>query len=141
MSLISRKQERRGVVTVEMAFITPLIFLLVFASIEFGRVLMVTHGLEEAAREGCRKAILAQATADEVKSVVDTRLNTFGISGHTLATDPTQFNTACQFDPVTVKVSVPYSDVSWLPTLKFLSQIQLSASCTLPMESDQCENQ
>jgi hypothetical protein len=129
---------RRGSATVELAVVAPVIFLLIFAAVEFGRLLMAMHGLEEAAREGCRKAVLANSTATDVQDTVDTRLATFGISGYTLTTDPDPLSNACQFEPVTVKIVVPYTGVSWLPTPRFLNSIQLNASCTLSQESDQC---
>lgn len=131
-------RRRRGAATVELAVVAPLIFLLIFAAVEFGRLLMATHGLEEAAREGCRKAILANATATDVQNTVAARLATFGISGYTLTTNPSSPSSACQFEPITVRIVVPYSNVSWLPTPRFLNTIQLNASCTLSQESDPC---
>lgn len=122
----------------ELAVVSPLVFLLIFAAVEFGRLLMAMHGLEEAAREGCRKAILANTTVTDVQDTVAARLATFGISGYTMTTDPNPPTSACQFEPVTVNIVVPYTGVSWLPTPRFLGAIQLNASCTLSQESDQC---
>jgi Flp pilus assembly protein TadG len=131
-----QKKKRRGATVVEVAVVSPLIFLLVFAGIEFGRLMMATHGLEEAAREGCRTAVLNDVTYADVQTAVDARLATFGMSGHTMTTVPAQPETALQWEPVTVNIAVPYRGVSWLPTPTFLGGIVLSASCTLSKESE-----
>lgn len=138
MRLRSQTQKRSGAAVVEMAVVTPMIFLIAFASIEFGRVMMAIHGLEEAAREGCRMAILADASTTNIQTTVSDRLDSFGISGYSMKTNPADPNTACQWDPVTVDISVPYNGVSWLPAPRYLSGIFLKASCTLSRESDEC---
>ncbi len=142
MTMLSiSRNNRRGVATVELAMVSPLVFLFIFAAVEFGRLLMAFHGLEEAAREGCRVAIFAQATASDVQQTVASRLATFGISGHTLTIEPNPLSNACQWEPVTVKIAVTYDNVSWLPTPDYLAGKTLAVSCTLPMESDQCSTE
>jgi Flp pilus assembly protein TadG len=136
----SQAANRRGTTAVEMAIVAPLVFLLIFSSFEFARMLMASHGLEEAAREGCRQAILADATLKQVQDTVQNRLTTFGLKGYTLTVDPAQPSLACQYDPVSVNITVPYTSVSLLPTPRFLGAITLRASCTLPRESDECTN-
>lgn len=131
------RRSRRGAVAVEFAVIAPLIFLFFFASVEFGRVLMVIHGLEAAAREGCRVAVGWNATTQEVEDTVDERLKEFKISGHELTIEPNPPTGARQWEPISVKISVSYDNVGWLPMPGFLKGITLSGSCTLPQESDQ----
>ena len=131
----SAKPGRRGAATVEFAFIAPLVFLFVFVGIEFGRALMAFHGLEAAAREGCRTAISWQATTQDVENTVAERLGTFGISNYTLTIEPNPLSQAEQWEPVTVRIVVSYDDVSWLPTSRYLKGTMLSGSCTLPQES------
>ena len=41
---------------VEFAFAAPVLFLIVFGIIEFGRVMMIQNALTSSARERCRKA-------------------------------------------------------------------------------------
>jgi Flp pilus assembly protein TadG len=132
------KAARRGASVVEMALVVPIIFLVVFTCIEFGRLLMVVHGLEAAAREGCRTAIAWDATAQTVEDIVEERMATFGIQNYTLTLDPTSPSTACQWAPVSVRITTSYNNVSWLPAPKFLSGITFSGTCTLPQEADRC---
>jgi len=134
------KRSRRGVATVEFALVAPLIFLFVFAAIEFGRVLTVIHALEAAAREGCRIAISWDTTTQDVEDEVAERLNSFGISGYDLTIDPTPPTSALQWEPITVQIAVTYGKVSWLPVPERLQGITLAGSCTLPQESDQSES-
>ena len=130
------KASRRGAATIEFALVAPIIFLFLFASIEFGRVLMVFHGLEAAAREGCRTAVSWNVAQADVEQTVDDRLTSFGISGYTLTTDPATVSSAGQWEPITVRIEVTYDQVSWLPVPSYLGGITLAGSCTLPQESD-----
>ena len=52
-------RQRRGAAVVEFVLVAPVMFLFVFGLIECGRLVMVQQSLTNAAREGCRKAVLA----------------------------------------------------------------------------------
>ncbi|MFH1266134.1 MAG: TadE family protein [Planctomycetota bacterium] len=132
------KPARRGAAVVEFAFVAPLVFLLFFAAIEFGRVLMVVNGLETAARDGCRLAIARGTTERDVEKAVAERLNAFGVPDYDLTVDPSPPTSACQWEPITVQIAATYGSVSWLPVPKSLKALTLTASCTLPQESDEC---
>lgn len=136
---VKRQSSRRGAAAVEFAMVAPIIFLLLFSTIEFGRALMAIHGLETAAREGCREAVSWDPSTDNIQQTVADRLTPFGISGYTLTLDPATPQSADQWDPVTVKIDVPYAQVSWLPLPQFLQDLTLSSSCTLPQESNHDE--
>lgn len=138
MMLPSLKQPRAGVATVELAIVSPIIFMVIFTAIEFGRMFMAIHGLEEAAREGCRTAIVAGATSQEVEQAVADRLTTFGIAGYEVELEPNSPYDACQGEPYSVTITVGYASISWLPSPQFLNDIILTGSCTLPRETDQC---
>jgi Flp pilus assembly protein TadG len=55
---------------VEFALVAPVLVLLVFGMIEFGRMVMVQQVLTNAAREGARVAILSSSTDAQVTSAV-----------------------------------------------------------------------
>lgn len=134
------KTSRRGAAAVEFAIVAPLIFLLLFAGIEFGRVLLTFHGLDAAAREGCRRAVRWDATQDDVEQTVANSLTVFGIPDYDLTTEPSRVASARQWDPVTVRIEVTYGQLSWLPTPQFMQGITLAGSCTLPEESDPADS-
>ena len=135
-SPVVSKRARRGAAVVEFAFVAPLIFLFAFAGIEFGRLQMAIHGLEAAAREGCRTAVSWNTSQRDVEQVVADRLASFGISGYTLTTDPNPVTSAQQWAPISVRIETTYDQVSWLPGPRFLQRVRLAGSCTLPQESD-----
>jgi Flp pilus assembly protein TadG len=120
---------------VEFALVAPIVFLFVFGSIEFGRLQMVIHGLEAAAREGCRMAVSWNVPQATIEQAVADRLASFGISGYTLTINPSLVFSR-QWDPVTVRIEVKYDQISWLPAPRFLQGITIAGSCTLPQESD-----
>src|SRR5947209_283568 len=59
---------RWGAAAVEFAIVAPLLVSLVLGLIEFGRVLMVEQILTNAAREGCRTAVLDGSTTSDTSS-------------------------------------------------------------------------
>ena len=114
--------------------VLPPLFFLIFLFVEFDRFLMTVHATEEAARVGCRKAILETATLTEVEDDVRSTLRPFGIAKYTITVSPDMSSSVALGTPVTVTLELAYSDVSWLPTPKYLSGKRISSSSTLPNE-------
>ena len=63
-----RPRNRRGATLVEFAVVAPVMLLLVLALFEFGRLMMVEQIITNAAREGARRGILEQTTAESTRS-------------------------------------------------------------------------
>ena len=124
----SSRKNRRGASAVEFAIVAPVFFLFIFGMIEFGRVVMVQQFLTNATREGARVGILDNSTTSEVNAAVNTYLNSANIQGATITVNPSPPSGAAYGAPVTVTVSVPFSQVSWLPSPMFLSGKTLTAS-------------
>ncbi len=61
---IGRKARDRGATAVEFALVLPLLLLLVFGIIDFGRALNAQITLTQAAREGARLEALGDPSAD-----------------------------------------------------------------------------
>ena len=81
-----------GAAMVEFAIIAPLLFLLVFAIVDFGRALYLANNLTSAVREGARLAAVQQdpttaASQAAVKNRVTTYIQAFG--GAVPPTQPT----------------------------------------------------
>jgi len=108
------------VAAVEFAIVAPVLFLMIFGMIEFGRMIMVQQILTNASREGARIAVLDGTTGTEVHSAVDSYLQNASITGASVTVNPTEPSTAGYGAPVTVKVQVPFSQVSWLPSPMFV---------------------
>ena len=67
---LQTQHNRRGAVVVEMALTLPLFFMVVLGIVEFGRAMMVSQLLTNAAREGARVAILAGNDNTDVTTAV-----------------------------------------------------------------------
>jgi len=111
---------RSGVVTVEFALVAPVFLLLVFAVFEFARMMMVQQSLTNAAREGCRTAVLATTinSADVDKAVRDFLKATTSLassSDKVRVTVPTNLANCATKTELTVAVEVDYIDVTWVP--------------------------
>ncbi len=126
---------RRGAAAVEFAVVLPVFITLVFGMIEYGRMVMVQQVITNAAREGCRKAIMDGTTGQEVLDLVNDYLDSAGITGATVTVTPSEPSEAGAGEPITVSVSVPYDQVSWLPAPMFLSGTEMSASCVMRRET------
>lgn len=138
------KQERRGVAALEMAVVSPLFFMLILGMIEFGSAMLAKQAITNAAREGARIAVLPDGTVDRTDVYVRSVLQAAGINpasatiaisdeaGNTL--DPTLAKFG---DVIMVQVSLPFSQVSWVPVPKYLGNTILSSATVMRCERTQ----
>ena len=135
----SCRRSRLGAAAVEFAIVAPIFFLMIFGMVEFGRMVMVQQIITNASREGARMAVLDGATTTEVTTSITTYLSNASINNVTptvtIAPDPP--SSASYGAPVTVSVSVPFNQVSWLPSPMFLGGKTLSASTVMRRETVQ----
>jgi Flp pilus assembly protein TadG len=132
------RKNRRGAAVVEFAIVAPVFFLLVFGMIEYGRMVMVQQVLTNASREGARYAVI-QSTNDT--TAVETKVKDYltaakiNSAASTVTVDwPAGGDDSAQ--PVTVSVSIPFGQVSWLPSPMFLSSTTpLEATSVMRRES------
>lgn len=131
------RRNRRGAAAVEFAVVAPVFFLLVFGMIEYGRMCMVQQVITNASREGARLAVLDGATYAEIDASVDAYMTAASINpaSVTVTVAPNPPSTAEFGDPVTVTVSVPFNQVSWLPSPMYLGGQTLSASTVMRREA------
>jgi Flp pilus assembly protein TadG len=129
------RRYRRATAAVEFAVVAPVFLLLVFGMIEYGRMVMVYQVLTNASREGARVAVLDGATTASVTSQVNTYLSNGTITGATVTVTPNPPSTAEYGDPVTVTVSIPFSQVSWLPSPMYLGGKTLTSSTVMRRET------
>jgi Flp pilus assembly protein TadG len=131
------RRYRRAAAAVEFAIVAPVFFLLVMGMIEYGRMVMVQQVITNASREGARRAVLDGATTAEVQTVVNDYLASGSISGATITVAPNPPTNAEFGDPVTVSVSIPFNQVSWLPSPMYLGGKTLTATTVMRRESVQ----
>ena len=135
----SHRKQRRGAAVVEFAVVAPVFLLLIFGMVEYGRMMMVQQVLTNASREGARRAVLDGTTTTEVVNAVTDYLTSASITANDLdiTVDPNPPNSAAFGEPVTVTVSVPFDQVSWLPSPMFLGGTEMSATTVMRRESVQ----
>ena len=122
----------RAAAIVEFAVVSPLLLTILFGIIEYGYVFMVRQTLTNAAREGCRVAVLQTTVAPytETATRVDDIMATTGLSSYTVGMthwtvgDPTE----------TVTVSIPFADVSLLGNFFGERTGDLVGSCSMRKE-------
>jgi hypothetical protein len=100
---------------------------------------MVQQVITTASREGARLAVLDGTTTGEVTTHCKDYLTSGSINSTaasvTISPDPP--SNAEFGDPVTVTVSIPFSQVSWLPTPMYLGGKNLTATTVMRRESVQ----
>ena len=84
----NKKPDRTGAVAVEMAVTLPLLFLIVFASIEFSRMNVIRHTASNAAYEAARRAIVPGSTATDAEDVARSLMASCGARGVNVSVIP-----------------------------------------------------
>ena len=98
-------QHERGAAAVEFALVLPILLLLVFGIVDFGRAYNAKISLSGAAREGARALALGNANWEQV--TIDAAPTLTGViastpTGSPCATgDPAQVNATASFDYIT----------------------------------------
>jgi hypothetical protein len=122
---------------VELAMVAPVFVALMMGQLESARLGMVSQLMTTAAREGCRVAVLPGAAQSDVQTRVNAVLSSGGITVGTVTptcTSPYSWDSAPMGTAITVSLSVPYSQVTWLGTPFYLNNATISASATMSSE-------
>jgi Flp pilus assembly protein TadG len=118
--------KRSGAAAVEFAFIAPVILFMIAGALEFSRAIMVKEILHDAARKACRTGIRTDRSNTDVTNDVTNILNDNNIPLQQATTTilvngaVADVSSAKRNDQISVKVSVPFSQVYWTTTI-FLS--------------------
>lgn len=102
---------RSGAATVEFALVISVLFVLIFAAIEFARAGIVKHSADNAAYEGARYAMIPGADAKEARKVATSILTAARIRNPTVSVSPDPITDSASL--VTVTVSIPMNSNSW----------------------------
>lgn len=130
-----RKTVRDGAALVEFAMVVPVFFVFFFGMVEIARAFMAKSLLDNAARVGCRTGILQGKSNADIQSAITAALTGQGISGTSSSISvngkSADVSTASTGDTVTVSVSVPVANITWLPGAGYLAGT-LRVTCSLP---------
>ncbi|HUY36334.1 MAG TPA: TadE family protein [Pirellulales bacterium] len=130
-----QRSSRRGTAVVEFAVVIPLFLLFIVGMIELGRAIMVQQLVTNASREGGRIAGYDSTTqTSTITSAVNAYLTNVNISGATTVVSPDPPSGAADGQQVSVTVSIPYANVSWVPSPFFLAGCTLQATSVMRRE-------
>jgi len=139
-------ERRSGAVAVETALILSMTILILFGTFEYGRLLMDWNVLNNAAREGCRYALVNNTNATintDVTSVVNSYMGpeTGSFSGLTITVTGTHngvnvpnVNNLVAGDLITVSVSGTYKFMNIVPLFPMPTNFIITSSPTMVCE-------
>ena len=134
------RSRRLAAAVVEFALIAPFLAVFVGGMSEIGRAIMVREVLNDAVRKGCRKGVLPNRTTTDITNDVTNILNDNSIPTTNVVItilvngQAVDASTAVKGDQISLKVSVPFADVSWTPPI-YLTGYALE-SVTLVMQRE-----
>ena len=127
----SKQTERRGVTAVEFAFVAPVFFIILLASIELSRLNVMRNTADHAAYEGARTGLVPGGTADEAIAAANQLLAIVGTRGAQVTVTPAVLTD--ETTEITVDIQIPFNrNALLLP--RFLKNGTVSASSTLRTE-------
>lgn len=109
----SADKTRTGATIVEFALVVPLVLMLAFAAIEFARVVMIRHSVDNAVYESARLAIVPGGTAADARNETQRLFSVIGITDFLVEVVPPVL--APETPDVTVRVTVPLDSNSYFP--------------------------
>jgi len=107
-----KSKTRRGATAVEFAMVAPILFLTIFACIEFGRTMMIESFVEESAFMAARHVSVMGATKQEAIDIAEQELALYGINNPVVVVTPhdgTATQSEIDYDTKTISVSVSVS--------------------------------
>jgi Flp pilus assembly protein TadG len=120
--------DRKGAAAVEFALTAPILFLFLFAALEFGRYNMLQQTANNAAFEAARQCILPGASATDGQNVGLNVLRAARITGGAVTINPSTITlTTTQ---VTATVTVPVTSNLWIAPA-FCKSTSITKACTL----------
>jgi Flp pilus assembly protein TadG len=131
MSAKRRMQKRDGAAVVEFAIVAPIFFLLIVASLEFGRLNVIRHTADQAAYEAARAAMVPGAAANEAVQAAQGMLAIVGARGAQIAVNPPVLGP--DDTQITVTIDVPMSQNGWI-TPRFTKNTTIHAVSRLRAE-------
>ncbi len=135
----ARARRRSGTAVVEFALAIPVLAFLTIGMFELSRGIQVKQILSDAARKACRTGIKPAKANSDIKSEITDILTDNGIDATkatvTIAVNgstSTDASSAGQNDKISVKVSIPVSQIYWAGTI-FLSAATVESETIVMM--------
>lgn len=136
MEFLKNAHRRRGLALTEMALLLVLLLMLVFGVMEYGWMFLKLHEVTNSSRRGARLAVLPDATNQEVQDAITSLMTAAGMgsSGYQVNISAADITLLNRGDPLTISVSVPYTNVGLLGMPWFPEPTNLVASVSMAKE-------
>lgn len=133
---IKRIGSRRGLSTVEMALIMPLVLLMVLGILEYGWLFSKAADVNNACRVGARTGSLGGKATADVEAAVLAAMTAAGLqdSEYTLTLDPADPSTLSSGQALTVTLSIPYANISVVNSALIPTPTNLSSTVVMARE-------
>lgn len=115
-----------------MAITAPILFLILFASLEFAGVNIQRHTADNAAYEAARRGIVPGATAADVQAEATRIMSFVGARDITVDVVPAVINDTTP--ELTVRLEVPIARNGWLTPIFFNATDAIVRECTMTRE-------
>jgi hypothetical protein len=100
---------RAGTTSLEFAIVAPVMFFIIFGSLELTRMAMLQHMAQDAAYDAARHAMVSGATVQEAIDKANETLDLFNAAGATVNVNGGHgLQTTDQF--ITVEITIPMED-------------------------------
>ena len=129
------KPSRRGAAVVEFALIVPVMLTFTFGLIETSRISMIKEAVVQASREGARVGIRPTATVADVQTRVNEELAIMNITSANIVITPSYLDDAEPGDDVTVRITIPIGDISYVPGFFSFGGLDIVAETVMRRES------
>ena len=133
-ALYRLRRNQEGALALEMAFVAPLLVLLVAGVVEFGHAYMIRSEMTAIAREGVRRLAVDAMSRDEAEKFIHSRLAK--ITKASVAVDVTEVEVDSNLTDITLTLSVPLSDVTLLELDHLLSLAGGSAKLSADKQAE-----
>ena len=127
-----KSNQRKGVVTVEMAIAAPILFLFVFAALEVASMNVIRHSVDNAAYEGCRRGIVPGATVADIEGAANLIMTAAGARNVIVNVEPGVINE--DTPEITVTVTAPSLGNRWTWSKFFTNGDQIVGRCRMLRE-------
>jgi len=127
----TKRSKRRGAAMAEMAITSGLVFFFFFVALEFCRVSMIRHSVENALYEGARQGIVPGATPANVRDMARSVLSRIGVSGATIDVTPAVIVNSTP--EVRIRIQLPLDRGLFAPAMFFVGK---SLDRTLVMQRE-----
>ena len=126
------QRQRQGAVTVEMAIAVPILFLMVFAALEFCGMNVIRHSVDNAAYEGARRGIVPGATVADIEAQANLIMAAAGATNVVVDVNPPVIDV--DTEELTVTITVPVVGNGWISPIFFSRDDVLVGTCRMLRE-------